>query len=79
MHADCFVGDCSHDALEAVGLSQRVVYKLLFARDSLVGLVYRFLLPRMCSHSLIFSLTPLCCDLVTKTISSSLNDQKQPR
>jgi hypothetical protein len=79
MHADCFAGDCSHDALEAVGLSQRVVCRLLFAQDSLIGLVYRFLFPRMCSHSLNFSLTPPCCGLVTKTISSSLNDQKQPR
>jgi hypothetical protein len=79
MHADCFAEDCSHDALEVVGLSQQVVCRWLFARDSLIGLVYRFLLPRMCSHSLSFSLTLLCCGLVTKTISSSLNDQKQPR
>lgn len=79
MHVDCFAGDCSHDTLEAVGLSQRVVCRLLFARGSLIGLVYRFLLTRMCSHSLSFSLTPLYCGLVTKTISSSLNDQKQSR
>jgi hypothetical protein len=79
MHVDCFAGDCSHDVLEAVGLSQRVACRWLFARDSLINLVYRFLLPRMCSHSLSFSLTPLCCSLVTKTISSSLNDQTKPR